>query len=190
MQVLELELTFGADEANIEKRFLDISIDEKYPLEFSIINAGYNINSFEQNTNAKLQLKTITPTYNNIYYTGCAYNVYLYFKFPINTFPTSDKNINLTFEEYNKELNNKDIKFISVSQTEEETDNSFLIIAITIVGILALICYIITEYEKKVIIDIQYEYLKYDSLESAISNGMQNTRKYKIEWLKRKIYEL
>ena len=196
MQVLEVELTFGADEANIEKRILDIRVDNGYPLEFSIVNAGYDINSFEQNTNAKLQLKNIMPTYNNSYYTGCAYNVYLYFKFPLNTFLTSDKNINSTFDEYNTKITNDNIEFISSMkikeqrEKKEQTDNSFTKIAITVIVILALIGYVIIEYKKKVIIAVQYEYLKYDSLESALSNGMPNTIKYKIEWLKRKIYEL
>lgn len=144
MQVLDVKLTFGEDEANMESRTLDISVDNKYPLQFSIANAKYDINSFEQNTKARLQLKSITPTYSNEYYTGCAYNVHLYFKFPPNTFPTSDKNINLTFEEYNKKINNSDIEFISETkekekiEKKEQTDKNFSIIIVIIIGILIL----------------------------------------------------
>ena len=142
MQVLDVELTFGEDEANIENRNLDIRVDDKYPLQFSIVNANYKINSFEQNSNAKLQLQSITPTYGNKYYTGCAYNVNLYFKFPLNTFSTSDKTVNLTFDEYNKEMNNYNIEFISTSvikeqmEEKEQTEQIFKIIVIIIIVIL------------------------------------------------------
>lgn len=144
MQVLEVELTFDANEANMENRTLDISVDDKYTLQFSIVNAKYNINSFEQKTKAKLQLKSITPTYNNEYYTGCAYNIHLYFKFPTNTFPTNDKIINLTFDEYNTKTKNDNIEFISSTQIKEQreekeqTDKSFRIIVIIIICIFIL----------------------------------------------------
>lgn len=144
MQVLELELTFGEDEANSDNRILDINLDNGYPLQFSIVNANYKINSFNQNSTANLQLKSITPTYNNSYYTGRAYNVNLYLKFPLGTFSKIDKNINLTFEEYNKELKRNDIKFTSEQQEKEQiakkeqTNIHFEIIVIIIIFIFIL----------------------------------------------------
>ena len=59
MQVLNLELTFGQNEANVENRILEINIDDKCPLQFSIINADYEISSFEQNLKVKLKLKNL-----------------------------------------------------------------------------------------------------------------------------------
>ncbi len=120
MQVLELELTFGEDESNIGQKTIDLRVDDKYPLQFSIMNANYKINSFEQKSIVQLQLNSITPTYDNKYYTGCEYNVNLYLKFPLNTFPTNNKVVDLTFDEYNSETNKHKIEFISLSQFEKK----------------------------------------------------------------------
>ena len=143
MQVLEIVLMFGNNEINLENRTLEIHIDDKYPLEFSITNVGYDISSFEQNSVAKMQLKSITPTYNS-YSTTPEYIVDLYLKFPLNTFVTNDKIVDLTFEEYNIETKNDNIEFISSAQIKEkvkekeQTDKIFIIIASIIIAMVIL----------------------------------------------------
>lgn len=136
MQVLNLELTFGNNEIYMEDRTLEIHIDDKYPLQFSIINARYDISSFEENSVAKLQLKSISPIYDT-YSTTPQYKVNLYLKFPLNTFATSDKVVGLTFDEYNTATKNYNIEFTSLSQIEEnkETDENFKNIAIIIFSV-------------------------------------------------------
>ena len=143
MQVLNVQLMFGNNENNLENRTLEICIDDKYPLEFSITNARYDINSFEQNSVAKLQLKSISPTTNSINFND-EYKVDLYLKFPLNTFDTSDEVIDLTFEEYNTEINNSNIEFVSSSQFKEDieekelSDKIFLIVISIIISIFIL----------------------------------------------------
>lgn len=138
MQVLELELSFGEDESDMGQKTIDLRVDDIYPLQFSIINANYKINSFEQKSIAQLQLNSITPTYDNKYYTGCEYKVDLYLKFPLNTFDTTDEVVDLTFEEYNTEMNNPNIEFVSPSQfkedmEEKELSNEIFIVVISII---------------------------------------------------------
>ena len=144
MQVLNLELTFGQNEANVENRILEINIDDKCPLQFSIINADYEISSFEQNLNVKLKLKNLKSretdpvyTYRN---TTFKYIVNLYLKFPLNTFDKSDEVVDLTFEEYNTATNNSNIKFVSPSQIKENKEEKVLsdkifIVVISIIGL-------------------------------------------------------
>ncbi|MBQ9297752.1 MAG: restriction endonuclease [Clostridia bacterium] len=149
MQVLTLSLKFGNNETKAENRTLEIHINDKYPLEFSIINASYNIDSFEK-SNAKLKINSINHTVNRIDYSN-DYIVNLYLKFPLNTFAVNDEIVDLTFDEYNKETNNYGIEFTSLSKIEEknlkkaENDKIFQKILIVIVIIFAF---------KKIIIPI------------------------------------
>lgn len=143
MQVLSAELMFGNNEKNLEDRTIEIHIDDKYPLEFYITNATYDISSFEQNSVAKMQLKSITPTTNKINFND-EYKVDLYLKFPLNTFATSDEVVDLTFEEYNTATNNSNIKFVSSSQNQKKIEENilsnkiFIIIISIIITILIL----------------------------------------------------
>ena len=128
MQVLNLKLIFGENESNIENRILEISIDDKFPLQFSVINADYKITSFDQNSTAKLQLKSFQSRDTEPVYTyGSStfkYVVDLYFKFPLNTFATNNKTVDLTFDEYNKVANNINIEFVSQSQFKEKIEEN------------------------------------------------------------------
>lgn len=170
MQVLNVELMFGDNETNIENRTLEIHIDDKYPLEFSIINARYDISSFEQNSVAKLQLKSISSTTNPINFNH-EYKVYLYLKFPLNTFATNDKIVDLTFDEYNTATKNYNIEFTSLSQIEEkkirdEENNkifrNILIIIISVFVFFRLISAILREkeYRNKEMLYLKEEFEK------------------------------
>ena len=156
MQVLNLELTFGQNEANVENRILEINIDDKCPLQFSIINADYEISSFEQNLNVKLKLKNLKSretdpvyTYRN---TTFKYIVNLYLKFPLNTFDKSDEVVDLTFEEYNTATNNSNIKFVSPSQIKENKEEKVLSDKIFIVVISIIISvFILRHFDMSII---------------------------------------
>lgn len=151
---MKVELTFGDNEANMENRTLDISVDSRYPLQFSIINGNYKINSFEQKSNAKLQLKSITPTYNNNYYTGYEYNIYLYLKFPLNTFERNDEVVDLTFDEYNKATKSNNVEFTSLSKIEEKHEEDIKTNKTIKNIIIVIICAVIIK--KLIIAIIQY----------------------------------
>lgn len=208
MQVLELELTFGEDESNIGQKTIDLRVDDKYPLQFSIMNANYKINSFEQKSIVQLQLNSITPTYDNKYYTGCEYNVNLYLKFPLNTFPTNNKVVDLTFDEYNSETNKHKIEFISLSQFEKnehkkENDKSYIIMIVIVIAIF-IFTYLVQktngvkskkkyqfqQYKSQVRHKIRIEYIRYNTLEDALKNGMPDKAEYKVIWLRQKTGDL
>lgn len=209
MQVLELELTFGEDESNIGQKTIDLRVDDKYPLQFSIMNANYKINSFEQKSNVQLQLNSITPTYDNKYYTGCEYNVNLYLKFPLNTFPTNNKVVDLTFDEYNSAIKKHKIEFISLSQFEEknenkkENDKSYIIVIAIVIAVF-IFTYLVQkiydakskkkyqfeQYKSQVRRKIRIEYIRYNTLEDALKNGMPDKIEYKVIWLRQKTGDL
>ena len=68
MQVLNLALLFGNDEANIANRILEIHINDNFPLEFSISNASYEISSFEQKSDAVIKIQHLYSSTNPINY--------------------------------------------------------------------------------------------------------------------------
>lgn len=127
MQILYTELMFGKNEINLNNRTLEIQIDNNYPLELSIDKAIYDVKSFEQDSKVKLQMNSVEG------------KVDLYFKFPLNTFSINDENIDLTFDEYNKETKGYNIEFISSSQLKknsEQNDNVIIIFVIIIIIII------------------------------------------------------